>query len=127
MVLGSSGSTPLTLSRTSCAATSVSFSSRNADDDVREPSDEIERSSSMPLMVLTASSILSVISVSICSGAAPGLDRRDDDGREVDLGEPVDAEARERERADDGQREDEHGREDRTADAERGEPLHEAP
>ena len=36
------------------------------------PSDEIERSSSMPLIVLTASSILSVISVSISSGAAPG-------------------------------------------------------
>jgi hypothetical protein len=36
------------------------------------PSDETERSSSIPLMVLTASSILSVISVSICSGAAPG-------------------------------------------------------
>ena len=36
------------------------------------PSDDTDRSSSMPLMVLTASSILSVISVSICSGAAPG-------------------------------------------------------
>ena len=36
------------------------------------PSDDTERSSSMPLIVLTASSILSVISVSICSGAAPG-------------------------------------------------------
>ena len=36
------------------------------------PSDEIDRRSSMPLIVLTASSILSVISVSICSGAAPG-------------------------------------------------------
>ena len=36
------------------------------------PSDEDERSSSMPLIVLTASSILSVTSVSICSGAAPG-------------------------------------------------------
>ena len=36
------------------------------------PSDETDRSSSIPLMVLTASSILSVISVSICSGAAPG-------------------------------------------------------
>ena len=35
-------------------------------------SDENEVSSSMPLMVLTASSILSVISVSISSGAAPG-------------------------------------------------------
>src|SRR5262245_56509381 len=36
------------------------------------PSDDTDRSSSMPLTVLTASSILSVISVSICSGAAPG-------------------------------------------------------
>src|SRR5947207_14291591 len=36
------------------------------------PSEEVDRSSSMPLIVLTASSILSVISVSICSGAAPG-------------------------------------------------------
>ena len=43
------------------------------------PSDEIDRSSSMPLMVLTASSILSVISVSICSGAAPGWTRGDHD------------------------------------------------
>ena len=91
------------------------------------PSDEIERSSSMPLMVLTASSILSVISVSICSGAAPGWTRGHDDGREVDLREAIDAEARERERADDGERQDEDGREDRTFDAERGEPLHDAP
>ena len=36
------------------------------------PSAEMLRSSSMPLMVLTASSTLSVTSVSICSGAAPG-------------------------------------------------------
>ena len=36
------------------------------------PSDELERSSSMPLMVLTAPSILSVISVSTSSGEAPG-------------------------------------------------------
>ncbi len=36
------------------------------------PSVEIERSSSMPLMVLTASSILSDTSVSTSSGAAPG-------------------------------------------------------
>ena len=35
------------------------------------PSDEIETSWSMPLIVLTASSILSVTSVSISSGAAP--------------------------------------------------------
>ena len=64
------------------------------------PSDEVERSSSMPLMVLTASSILSVISVSISSGAAPGQPRRDDDGGEVDLREAIEAEPRERERAD---------------------------
>ncbi len=79
----------------------------------------------MPLMVLTASSILSVISVSICSGAAPGCTVVIDDGREVDLREAVDAELRERERADHGQREDQHGREDRTSDAERSKPLHE--
>ena len=36
------------------------------------PSDDTERRSSIPLIVLTASSILSVTSVSICSGAAPG-------------------------------------------------------
>src|SRR5213078_803514 len=34
--------------------------------------DEVDRSSSMPLIVLTPSSILSLISVSICSGAPPG-------------------------------------------------------
>ena len=42
------------------------------DDDVETPSEEVDLSSSMPLMVLTASSILSEISVSISSGAAPG-------------------------------------------------------
>src|SRR5262245_49238939 len=36
------------------------------------PSEEVERNSSMPLMVLSASSILSVISVSTSCGAAPG-------------------------------------------------------
>src|SRR5262249_4940037 len=61
-----------TLSRTSCAATSGSFSSRKLTITCETPSDEIERSSSMPLIVLTASSILSLTSVSICSGAAPG-------------------------------------------------------
>jgi len=72
IVLGSCGSTPLTLSRTSCAATSVFLSSRNEIITCEIPSDDTDRSSSMPLIVLTASSILSVISVSICSGAAPG-------------------------------------------------------
>src|SRR4029450_10631424 len=50
----------------------VSFSSKKLIITSDTPSDEVERSSSMPLMVLTASSILSVTSVSICSGAAPG-------------------------------------------------------
>src|SRR5215472_4345033 len=72
MVFGSCGRTPFTLSRTSCAATSMSLSSRKVRITCETPSDEDERSSSMPLMVLTASSILSVTSVSICSGAAPG-------------------------------------------------------
>src|SRR6185295_16522292 len=72
MFLGSSGRTRLTRSRTSCAAMSPSFSSRKAMMTVETPSDEVERSSSMPLMVLTASSILSEISVSTSSGAAPG-------------------------------------------------------
>src|SRR5262252_4754717 len=72
MVFGSSCIAPLTLSRTSCAATSGSFSSRKLIITCETPSDEIERSSSMPLIVLTASSILSLTSVSICSGAAPG-------------------------------------------------------
>ncbi len=64
--------TRLTLSRTSCAATSTSFSSTKEMITIDTPSDEVERNSSMPLIVLTASSILSVISVSTCSGAAPG-------------------------------------------------------
>ena len=37
------------------------------------PSTEVERSSSMPLIVLTAPSTLSVISVSISCGEAPGF------------------------------------------------------
>ncbi len=37
------------------------------------PSTELERSWSMPLIVLTAPSSALVISLSICSGDAPGL------------------------------------------------------
>ena len=88
------------------------------------PSDEVERSSSMPLIVLTASSILSVTSVSICSGAAPGCTVVTTIGGEVDLRELVDAQLREREQPDDGERQDQDGREDRTLDAQGGEPLH---
>ena len=46
----------------------------------------------MPLIVLTASSILSVTSVSTSSGAAPGS-RAVDHRREVDLGKAIEAEA----------------------------------
>src|SRR6478736_623602 len=69
---GSNGMTRLTLSRTSCAATFASFSRRNATTTCDTPSDEFDDRTSMPLMVFTASSILSVTSVSTCSGAAPG-------------------------------------------------------
>ena len=61
----------------------------------------------MPLMVLTASSILSVTSVSTCSGAAPGS-RVVTDRRDVDVREAIDAQPAEREQADHGQREDQH-------------------
>ena len=82
------------------------------------PSDEVERSSSMPLMVLTASSILSVTSVSTCSGAAPGSRVVTTTVGKSTFGKAVDARAGVKaERADDGQRQDEHRREDRTADA----------
>ena len=47
-----------------------------------------------------------------------GLHRRHQDGGEVDLRKAIDAEARERERADDRQRQDEDGREDRPFNAE---------
>ncbi len=73
-VSGSDGTTRLTLSRTSCAATSPFFSSRNVTMTEDWPSLEVDRRSSTPLIVLTAPSIRFVISVSICSGEAPGFD-----------------------------------------------------
>ena len=69
---GSCGRTRFTRSRTSCAATSTSFSRRNEITTMETPSEEVDRSSSIPLIVLTASSILSEISVSTSPGAAPG-------------------------------------------------------
>ena len=45
---------------------------------------------------------------------------RDDDGREVDLRKAIDAQPRERERADDRQRQDQDAGEDRTLDADCG-------
>ena len=61
-----------TCSRTSCAATLTSLLSWKLTMTCETPSVETERSSSMPLMVLIASSILSESSVAISSGAAPG-------------------------------------------------------
>ena len=72
MPVGSSASTVLMRSRTSCAAVSMSFSSRNCTNTCDTPSAEAERSSSMPLAVLTARSMRSVTSVSMSAGAAPG-------------------------------------------------------
>src|SRR6185295_17214963 len=62
-----------TLLRTSCAAMSGFFSSRKVMKTCDTPSTEVERSSSIALIVLTAPSTLSVISVSISCGDAPGL------------------------------------------------------
>ena len=72
MSLGSSDSTVARWSRTSCEAVSTFLSSKKVMKTWDTPSVEVDRSSSMPLMVLTASSILSVTSVSISSGADPG-------------------------------------------------------
>src|SRR5207249_7382049 len=53
-----------------------------------------------------------------------GLHRGHEHRRKIDLRKAIDAEPRERERADHGEREDENGREDRSFDAEFGKPLH---
>ncbi len=62
-----------TLLRTSCAATSAFFSKTKLMKTCDTPSSDVERNSSMPLIVLTAPSILSVISVSTSCGDAPGF------------------------------------------------------
>src|SRR5437764_6363907 len=72
-VSGSSLTIRSTLLRTSWAATSAFFSSRNVIKTCDTPSTEVDRSSSMLLIVLTALSTLSVISVSTSCGDAPGL------------------------------------------------------
>ncbi len=72
MSRGSSARTRLTLSRTSCAATSTFFSRMNVTKTCEMPSEDTDCRSSMPAIVLIDSSILSVTSVSTSSGAAPG-------------------------------------------------------
>ena len=71
MPFGRSASAWLMWSRTSCAATSIGLSRLKVTITFESPCAEVERRSSMPLIVLTAPSILSVISVSTSSGAAP--------------------------------------------------------
>ena len=63
-----------TLARTSCAATSGFFDRSKVMVTRDWPSVDVERSSSMPATVLTAASMRSVISVSMLSGVAPGLE-----------------------------------------------------
>ena len=67
------GITVWTRFSTSWAATLTSFSRTNWTKTCETPSIEVERSSSIPLIVLTASSTLSVISVSTSCGEAPGF------------------------------------------------------
>ena len=64
---------PATFSRTSVAASWASFSRTKAARIIETPSDEVEVTLSMPLMVLSASSIGLVTWVSISSGPTPGL------------------------------------------------------
>ena len=104
--------TVLTLSRTSCVARSGSFSRLKVMVTLERPCDELERISSMPGTVLTAPSMMSVISVSISCGAAPWIGRLHVDGRDVDFREAVHAEREEGEPADDRQQQDDDGRED---------------
>jgi hypothetical protein len=63
--VGKSAIAAPTFSRTSSAATLMSFSRTKVTRTWLTPSTEMLRSSSMPLMVLTADSILSLTSVSI--------------------------------------------------------------
>ena len=69
---GSRLSTPETASRTSCTAASTLRSSVNVTMTNERPSLEIDRSSSIPATVATASSMICVTSDSASSAAAPG-------------------------------------------------------
>ena len=107
-----------TFSRTSCAAASMSRSRMNETKIWLWPSIVVERSSSMPLMVLTTSSIRLVIWLSTSSGLAPGSRVVIGHRRDVDLREDVEAEVAVGGEPEDHQRDDEHRREDGPADAE---------
>ena len=123
-VRGSCGRTRLMRSRTSCAATSAFFSSLNETTTCEMPSDEVELSVSMPLIVLTGFfDLVGDLGFDLLRRGA-GQAGGDRDRRDVDVRKAIDAELAEGEQADDGQRQDEHPGEDRTPDAERSEPLH---
>src|SRR4029079_631805 len=72
-VSGRSGKVVATLSRISCAPTSPDLSNEKLTTTVERPWTDVDRTSSMPLMVLTASSVRLVMSVSISSAVEPGL------------------------------------------------------
>ena len=124
MSRGRSASTRLTLSRTSCAATSTFFSRMNVTKTCEMPSADTDCRSSMPAIVLIG--LLDLVRDLGLDLFGRGAREARDDGhrREVDARVPVDAEARVADSADDDERDDEDGREDGTADAEARECLH---
>ena len=87
------------------------------------PSTDVERSSSMPEIVLTAPSTWSVISVSISCGGA-GIHDGYRDGRQVDLRKEIDTQRLVRKQPDYSQTENQHRRKNRTANTYFSEFLH---
>ena len=124
MPCGRSRRTVAMCSRTSCAAMSVSSRAANCAMTSETPSVEIERSSSMPLMVLTASSILSVTSVSTASGDAPGYGVTMVTSGKSTFGNWSTPSLLVADEPDDDEHEIRTDREDRAPDADVGEPLH---
>ena len=101
-----------------------SYRARSVTSTSEWPSEEVERTSSIWLMVLTASSIFLVISVSISSGDAPGLSMVTDTVGISTLGNEIDAQTEVGEASHHDQRQNQHGREDRTSDAQCCEFMH---
>ncbi len=85
---------------------------------------EVDCMVSMPLVVLTESSMRLVISDSISSAEAPGFDTVTMIVGKIDFRKQIDAQSEEGENADDHQRDDQHGGEDGAFDAERGQFMH---
>src|SRR3954451_5251411 len=124
---GSLRTTPAMRSRMSCAALSMSRLRLKVAITNEVLPEEIERSSSMPSTVLTASSMICETSDSGSSVEGPGGAGRgggDGGGRQVDGGEAVHAQPAVARRAHHHQGEDDHGREHRPADTDLGELLH---